>query len=148
MTKESRCTACGRPPVTARPVQLCSMCLTEAAVQVVPDALRSVLNALRAEASVGRAVPSLAEVSATLSENPEIRSPRASVADANRAMAGQLAALRAAGVERVTARQFMDTARITGRSRPWVYRWLDDRVKDGHLIKDSSQDRVGYTFAY
>lgn len=70
------------------------------------------------------------------------------MADANKAMAGQLAALKAAGVERVTARQFTDTARITGRSRPWVYRWLDDRVKDGHLIKDSSQDRVGYTFAY
>lgn len=37
---------------------------------------------------------------------------------------------------------------ITGRSRPWVYRWLDDRVRDGDLVKDSSQDRVGFTFTY
>lgn len=144
MTKKSMCKACGRPPCTARPVPLCSMCLMEAAVQATPDALRSVLNSLRAEAAAGRAGPALANVRAIPAENP--KPPRSSVADADRIMAERLAALQATGVTRVTVRQFQDVPQITGRSRPWVYLWLDKRTEQGALIKDSSQDPVGYVF--
>lgn len=146
MTRRSKCTACGRPPATARPVPLCSMCLTEAAVQAVPGVLRSALNSLRAEAAAGQPVSALTDVKATLAESPKPARPRASVAEADQIMKDRLASLRTAGVTRVTVRQFKDVPRITGRSRQWVYLWLNRRVEQGTLVKDASQDPVGYRF--
>lgn len=61
-------------------------------------------------------------------------------------MVGRLADLQAAGVVRVTAQQFKDIPQITGRSRPWVYLWLEKRAESGVLVKDTSRDPVGYLF--
>lgn len=147
MTGTSKCAGCGRPPTTARPVPLCPMCLTEAAVQAVPDALRAVLNSLRAEAAADRPVPPMRSVKVAPGAVSNPSRPRVGVEEADRLMAERLDALKANGVQRVTVAQFRDISQVTGRSRPWVYLWLDKQAERGVMVKDASQSPVGYRFA-
>ncbi|WP_086559921.1 hypothetical protein [Streptomyces africanus] len=130
MTKELNCTGCGLQAVHTQTVPLCPRC----ALAVAEEALGVVFAGLRSDDGVIK-----------LPAAPE---DRMSPAEADDVTYQRLSALRRKGVKRVTYEDFKDLREITGRSRPWVYRWLDSRVKDGDLIKDTSQDRVGYTFAY
>lgn len=130
MTKEQNCTGCGRPATLVKTLPLCARC----GLAVAEEALGFVFDGLRGDAGV--------------IELPAPPAPGMSPKEADDVAHQRLAALRRKGVKRVTFQDFKELMTITGRSRPWVYGWLDDRVKDGDLVKDSSQDRVGYTFAY
>lgn len=129
MTTELKCAGCGGPAVFSRTVPVCARC----ALAVAEEALGFVFTGLRGEAGV--------------IELPAVPEPRMTPAEADDVAHQRLAALRRKGVKRVTYADFKDLLEHTGRSRPWVYRWLDERVKDGELVKDKSQEPVGYVFA-
>lgn len=129
MTKEQTCAACAGPATLTKTVPLCSRC----ALAVAEEALGFVWAGLRDGTGV--------------IELPAAPEDRMSPAEADDVAHQKLAALRRKGLKRVTFADFRDLMEITGRSRPWVYRWLDGRVKDGDLVKDTSQEPVGYVFA-
>jgi hypothetical protein len=130
MTKEMSCASCGVPATLTKTLPLCARC----GLAVSEEALGFVFAGLRGDAGV--------------IELPSAPAPGMSPKEADDVAHQYLVALRRKGLKRVTFPDFKELMEITGRSRPWVYRWLDDRVKDGDLNKDSSQDRVGYTFTY
>lgn len=130
MTKELNCAGCGGPATLVKTLPLCSRC----GLAVAEEAMSFVFDGLRSEAG-------------TVSL-PAVPQSRMSPAEADDVAHQRLAALRRKGVKRVTFGDLKELVEITGRSRPWVYMWLDDRVKDGSLTKDTSQETVGYTFAY
>jgi hypothetical protein len=130
MTTEQNCTNCGVPAAFAKTLPLCARC----GLAVAEEALGFVFGGLRGEAGV--------------IELPAAPAPRMSPKVADDVAHQRLAALRRKGVKRVTYADLKDLTEITGRSRPWVYQWLEARVKDGDLIKDTSQETVGYVFAY
>jgi hypothetical protein len=129
MTKEMNCAGCGGPATLTRTLPLCSRC----ALAVAEEALGFVFAGLRSDAGV--------------IELPALPEDRMSPAEADDVAHQRLAALRRKGKERVTFADFKDLTEITGRSRPWVYGWLDDRVKGGDLVKDTTQERVSYVIA-
>jgi hypothetical protein len=131
MTKEQKtCAGCGVPAAFTRTVPLCARC----GLAVAEEALGFVFDGLRGDSRV--------------IELPAAPEPRMSPKVADDVAHQRLAALRRKGVKRVTFADFKDLIEVTGRTRPWVYGWLDDRVKEGDLIKDKSQEKVGYVFAY
>lgn len=131
MTKELKtCTGCGGPATLTKTVALCARC----GLAVAEEALGFVFTGLRDGPGV--------------IELPAVPSPGMSPKEADDVAHQHLVALRRKGVKRMTFQDFRELMDVTGRSRPWVYQWLDDRVKDGDLVKDRSEDRVGYTFAY
>lgn len=130
MTKEQGCTVCGAPATLTKTLPLCSRC----ALQIAEEALGFVFDGLRDGAG-------------TISL-PTAPQSRMSPSEADDVAHQRLAALRRKGAKKVTFHDLRELVEITGRSRPWVYGWLDDRVKDGTLTKDKSQDPVSYTFAY
>lgn len=129
MTKELNCAGCGGLATLTRTLPLCSRC----ALKVAEEALGFVFAGLRSDAGV--------------IELPTVPESRMSPAEADDVAHQKLAALRRQGVKRVTFGDLKELVEITGRTRQWVYGWLDDRVKDGDLVKDRSQERVGYLFA-
>lgn len=130
MTKEQNCAGCGGPATLVKTLPLCSRC----GLAVAEEAMSFVFDGLRDGAG-------------TISL-PAAAQSRMGSAEADDVAHRRLAALRRKGVKRVTFQDFRELMEITGRSRPWVYMWLDDRVKDGSLTKDTTQETVGYTFAY
>lgn len=130
MTKEQNCAGCGGPAVLTKTLPLCSRC----GLAISEEALGFVFAGLR-DGSGTIELPSVPEDSMSPREADDVAHQR-------------LAALRRKGVKRVTFQDFKDLMEVTGRSRPWVYRWLDERVKDGDLVKDATPDGVGYTLAY
>lgn len=132
MTKETNCAACAGPATLTKTIPLCARC----GLAVSEEALGFVFDGLRGDASV--------------IELPAPPAPGMTPREADDVAYQHLVALRRKGLKRVTFQDFRELMETTGRSRPWVYRWLDDRVKEGDLVKDkdASQDRVGYTFAY
>lgn len=129
MTKEQNCTACAGPATLSKTLPLCSRC----ALAVAEEALGFVFAGLRSDAGV--------------IELPAVPEDRMSPAAADDVAHQRLAALRRQGVKRVTFGDFKDVMAATKRSRPWVYQWLDGRVRDGDLVKDATPDGVGYRFA-
>lgn len=129
MTKELNCAGCGATAVFTKAVPVCPRC----ALAVAEEALGFVFSGLRSDAGV--------------IELPAAPAPRMSPAEADDVAHQKLAALRRQGVKRVTFADLKGLMEITGRSRPWVYQWLDGRVKDGDLVKDTSQETIGYVFA-
>lgn len=129
MTKELNCAVCGGLATLTRTLPLCSRC----GLKVSEETLGLVFAGLRSDAGVV--------------ELPAAPAPRMSPAEAADVAHQKLATLRRQGVRRVTFSDFKGLMEITGRSRPWVYQWLDGRVKDGDLVKDTSQEQVGYVFA-
>ncbi|WP_030248270.1 hypothetical protein [Streptomyces sp. NRRL S-455] len=129
MTKELNCTGCGGQAVHTKTVPLCSRC----ALAVAEESLGFVFDGLRSDAGV--------------IQLPAAPEDRMSPAEADDVAYQRLSALRRQGAKRVTFEDFKDLQEITGRSRPWVYRWLDARVKDGDLVKDTAGERVGYVYA-
>lgn len=129
MTKELNCTACTGPATLTRTIPLCSRC----ALAVSEEALGFVFAGLRDGAGV--------------IELPAALKDRMGAAEADDVAHQRLAALRRKGVKRVVFADFKDLMEITERSRAWVYRWLDGRVADGDLVKDTSGEQVGYVFA-
>ncbi|MFD8226904.1 hypothetical protein ACFV16_22335 [Streptomyces massasporeus] len=129
MTKELSCTGCGGAAVHTKTTPLCSRC----ALAVAEEALGFVFASLRSDAGV--------------IQLPAAPEDRMSPAEADDVTYQRLSALRRKGVKRVTYADFKDLREVTGRSRPWVYRWLDARVKDGDLTKEATPDGVGYVFA-
>lgn len=130
MTKEQNCAGCGGPATLIKTLPLCSRC----GLAVAEEAMSFVFAGLRSDAGV--------------IELPAVPTSRMGPAEADDVAHRRLAALRRKGVKRVTFQDFKELMEITGRSRPWVYGWLDDRVKDGSLTKDTTQEIQGYTFAY
>jgi hypothetical protein len=130
MTKELNCTGCGGPATLTKTVPLCSRC----GLAVAEEALGFVFTGLRDGARV--------------IELPAVPAQGMSPKEADDVAHQHLVALRRKGVERMTFGDFRELMGVTGRSRPWVYQWLDDRVKDGDLVKEKTADGVGYTFAY
>lgn len=132
MTKELNCSVCGVPATLTKTLPLCARC----GLAVSQEALDFVFAGLRGDAGV--------------IELPSPAAPGMSPKEANDVAYQYLVALRRRGLKRVTVPDFKELMETTGRSRPWVYRWLDARVEAGELVKDkdTSQDRVGYTFAY
>lgn len=129
MTKELTCAGCGGPAVFTKTVTVCPRC----ALAVAEEALGFVFAGLRSDDGIVR-----------LPAAPE---ERMSAVEADDVAHQKLAALRRGGVKRVTFADMKDLVDVTGRSRPWVYRWLDAQVKAGDLVKDTSQETVGYLFA-
>lgn len=129
MTKELSCAACGGAATLTKTIQLCSRC----ALAVAEEALGFVFAGLRDGAGV--------------IELPAAPEDRMTPAEADDVAHQRLAALRRKGAKRVVFADMKDLMEITGRSRPWVYRWLDGRVKDGDLLKDTSGEQVAYVFA-
>lgn len=130
MTKEQNCAGCGAPATLVKTLPLCSRC----GLAVAEEAMSFVFDGLRDGAG-------------TISL-PIAPQSRMSPSEADDVAHQKLAALRRKGVEQVTFQNFRELMTITGRSRPWVYMWLDDRVRDGTLTKDTTRDPVSYTFAY
>lgn len=131
MTKEQDCTGCGSPATLTRSLPLCSRC----GLAVAEEVMGFVFAGLRGGAGT--------------IELPAAAAPVMSPGEADDVAHQRLASLRKKGLRQVTYRDFKDLAEITGRSRPWVYRWLDDRVKGGDLIKDTSPGGgISYTLTY
>lgn len=130
MTKEQGCTVCGAPTMLVKTLPLCSRC----GLAIAEEAMSFVFDGLRSGAGV--------------IELPTAAQSRMSPAEADDVAHRRLVALRRKGVKQVTFHDFRELMEITGRSRPWVYGWLDDRVKDGTLTKDTSGDIHSYAFAY
>jgi hypothetical protein len=131
MTKEQKtCTGCGVPAAFTRTVPLCARC----GLAVAEEALGFVFDGLRGDSGV--------------IELPAAPAPGMSPKEAGHVAHQRLAALRRQGMKRVTFQDFKELMEITGRSRPWVYQWLDDRVKGGDLVKEKTPDGVGYAFTY
>lgn len=130
MTKEQNCTGCGGRPALTKTLPLCARC----GLAVAEEALGFVFAGMRGDAGV--------------IELPAPPAPAMSPKEADDVAHQYLVALRRKGMKRLTFQDCKELMTITGRSRPWVYGWLDDRVKDGDLAKDTTQDRVGYTFTY
>lgn len=128
MTKELNCVGCGGRATLTKTLPMCARC----GLAVAEEAMAFVFAGLRGDAGV--------------IELPSAPAPRMSPADADDVAHQHLAALRRGGAKRVTFRDFKGLMEITGRSRPWVYRWLDDQVKDGSLTKDTKADPVAYAF--
>lgn len=129
MTKEQNCTACAGPATLTKTLPLCSRC----ALAVAEEALGFVFAGLRSDSGV--------------IELPAVPEDRMSPAAADDVAHQRLAALRRQGLKRVTFGDFRALMEITGRSRPWVYRWLDARVAEGDLIKDKTLEGAAYRFA-
>jgi hypothetical protein len=129
MTKEQNCAGCNGPATLTKTVPLCARC----GLAVAEDALGFVFDGLRGDAEVIRL--------------PAPPAPPMTPREVDDVAHQHLAALRRKGLKRVTAQDFRELMKAVDRSRPWVYRWLDDRVKDGDLVKDKTPDGVGYTFA-
>jgi hypothetical protein len=131
MTKEQKtCTGCGVPAAFTKTIALCARC----GLAVAEEALGFVFDGLRGGSGV--------------IELPAAPAPRMDPKVADDVAHQRLAALRRKGVKRVTFADFRDLIEITGRTRPWVYGWLDERVKEGDLIKEKTPEGVGYVFAY
>lgn len=130
MTKELNCAGCGNPATHTKTLPVCARC----ALAVAEEALGFVFAGLRGDAGV--------------IELPAPPAPGMSPKEADDVAYQRLAALRRKGVKRVTFQDFKDLMDVTGRSRAWVYGWLDDRAKDGDLTKEKTADGVGYTLAY
>jgi hypothetical protein len=131
MTQEQKtCTGCGVPAAFTRTVALCARC----GLAVAEEAMGFVFDGLRGDS--------------TVIELPAAPAPRMSAKEADDVAHQHLVALRRKGVKRVTFQDCKELVNLTGRSRPWVYAWLDDRVKDGNLVKDETQKTIGYTFTY
>lgn len=130
MTKELSCAGCSGPATLTKTVPLCSRC----GIAVAEEALGFVFAGLRDGAGV--------------IELPALPQRGMSPKEADDMALQHLVALRRKGLQRVTFQDFRELMAVTGRSRPWVYRWLDDRVRDGELVKDTSGERVCYVFAY
>jgi hypothetical protein len=130
MTKEQNCTSCGGPATLTKTVALCSRC----GLAVAEEALGFVFAGLRDGSGV--------------IELPTLPQPAMSPRDASDIAHQRLVALRRKGAKRVGFQDFRDLMEVTGRSRPWVYQWLDDRVKDGDLVKEKTADGVVYALAY
>lgn len=130
MTKEQNCAGCGALATLVKTLPMCSRC----GLAVAEEVMSFVFAGLRSDAGV--------------IELPVATASRMSPAEADDVAHRRLAALRRKGVKRVTFHDFRELMEITGRSRPWVYGWLDDRVGDGSLAKDKTTEPVSYTFAY
>jgi hypothetical protein len=130
MTKEQNCTGCGAPATLTKTIPLCSRC----GLAVAEEALGFVFDGLRDGTGV--------------IELPAAPSSGMSPKEADDVAHQHLVALRRKGVKRMTFKDFRELMEVTGRSRPWVYRWLDERAKDGDLVKEKTPDGVAYTLAY
>lgn len=124
------CAGCGTPATLTRTVPLCARC----GLAVAEEALGFVFDGVR-EGAETIGLPAAPAPGMTPREADDVAHQR-------------LVSLRRKGVKRVTFQDFRDLMEITGRSRPWVYQWLDDRVRDGDLVKEKTADGVGYTLAY
>lgn len=133
MTEKLTCLTdgCGAHPVITQPVPLCAMCGLEAASQIISGVLHGALATARRDASV-------------LCAPVPVRRPPA---EAYRLADEYLAKLKEGGVERVTFRHVKDVVPITGKSRGWVYAWLEKRAGEGTLVRDDRHGQVGYRFA-
>lgn len=130
MTKEQNCAGCGAPATLAKTLPLCSRC----GLAVAEEAMSFVFDGLRDGAgTIGL---------------PAAPQSRMSPSEADDVAHQKLAALRRKGVKRVTFHDLRELVEITGRSRQWVYGWLDNRVRDNSMTKDTAGDTVGYTFTY
>lgn len=130
MTKELNCAGCGAPATLTRALPLCSRC----GLAVAEEALGFVFDGLRSDAGV-------IELPAVL---PSAMSPK----EADDIAFQRLASLRRQGAKHVTFKDFRDLMEVTGRSRPWVYQWLDARATEGELVKEKTADGVVYALAY
>lgn len=128
MTKELNCAGCGAPAAFTKTVAVCPRC----ALAVAEEALGFVWAGLRSDAGV--------------IELPAVPASRMSPAEADDVAHQKLAALRRQGVKRVTFGDLKGLMEITGRSRPWVYQWLDGRVKDGDLVKEKTPEGAVFQF--
>jgi hypothetical protein len=129
MTKEMNCSSCGAPATLTKVVSLCARC----GLAVAEEALGFVFGGLRDGATV-----------IELPAPKSVMSPK----DANDVMYQRLVSLRRKGAKRVTFQDFRDLMGVTERSRQWVYKWLDERVGDGDLVKEKTADGTSYTLAY
>lgn len=149
MSKELTCAArCGAAPVIVKPVPLCVLHGLEVASEIVPGVLKGTVGKARQDAAANRSPAHLAAVAAPpgtadLPDGPA----RPTREEAHRLAAQRLDALRAQGLEWVAVRHFRDVPALAGRSRPWMYMWLQARVDDGVLVPDPRGGQAGYRFA-
>lgn len=130
MTKELGCTVCGAPATLTKTLSLCSRC----GLKIAEETLGFVFDGLRNGSGVV--------------ELPAAPKSRMGSSEADDVAHQKLAALKRDGSKQVTFKDFRPLMEITGRSRGWVYAWLDARVKDGTLTKDTSGEVHTYAFAY
>ena len=133
MTRKLTCVAgrCGADPVVTKPVPLCPVHGLEVASQVVSGVLQSAAVTARRNAP-------------NLTAPPPVRLP---MEDAFRLADEYLAKLRAQGREHFAFRDVKDVMPLTGKSRSWVYAWLEKRAADGVLVRDDRHGQAGYRFA-
>lgn len=133
MTKKLTCVEgrCGADPVITKPVPLCSVHGLDVASQITSGVLRSAVVAAR------RNAPNLAAP-------PPVRLTQA---EAYRVADEYLAKLRAQDRERFAFRDVRDVVPLTGKSRGWVYAWLEKRASEGVLVRDDRHGQAGYRFA-
>ncbi len=130
MTKELGCTICDAPATLTKTLPLCSRC----GLKIAEETLGFVFDGLRNGSGVV--------------ELPAAPKSRMSPAEADDVAHQKLAALKRSGAKEVTYRDLKPLLEVTGRSRGWVYAWLDARVADGTLTKDTSRETHTYAFAY
>lgn len=129
MTKETNCTACGLPATLTKTVALCARC----GLAVAEEALGFVFAGVRDGSDV-----------ITLPAPPE----EAMGAEEAKDVALQhLVSLKRRGATTVTFQDCRELMTLVGRSRGWVYQWLDARAKAGDLIKERTPEGVAYRFA-
>lgn len=133
MTRKLTCAvnAAHTAPVVTKPVPLCAVCGLEVASQVVSGVLQSAVATARRNAP-------------NLTAPPPVRR---SQAEAYQLADEYLAGLKAGGAEWIAFRHVKDVVPITGKSRGWVYAWLEKRAADGVLVRDDRHGQAGYRFA-
>jgi hypothetical protein len=122
---------CGAAPVITKPVPLCSVHGLDVASQVVSGVLRSAVVAARRNAP-------------NLTAPPPVRLTQA---EAYQVADEYLTKLKAQGREHFAFRDVRDVVPLTGKSRSWVYAWLDKRANEGVLVRDDRHGQAGYRFA-
>lgn len=133
MTRKLTCVTdgCGASPAITKPVPLCPVHGLEVATQIVSGVLRSAVATARRDAP-------------NLTAPPPVRLP---MDEAYRLADAYLAKLKEHGRERFAFRDVKDVVPLTGKSRSWVYAWLEKRAGEGVLVREDRHGQAGYRFA-
>lgn len=133
MTRKLTCAAgrCDGAPAITKPLPLCPLHGLEVASQIASDVFRSAL------ATAHRNAPHL-------TAPPPVRRTQA---EAYRLADEYLAKLKEHGRERFAFRDVKDVVPLTGKSRSWVYAWLEKRASEGVLVREDRHGQAGYRFA-
>lgn len=133
MTRKLTCAAgrCNGAPAITKPLPLCPLHGLEVASQIAADVFRSAL------ATAHRNAPHL-------TAPPPVRRTQA---EAYLLADEYLTGMEDQGVVWFAYADVKGVVPLTGKSRSWVYAWLDKRADEGRLVREDRHGRTGWRFA-